>query len=331
MPDTFRALRVEKDPEQFRCGFQELAPSDLPAGELLVRVSYSGVNYKDGLASIPNGAVVRRYPLIPGIDLAGTVVASSDSRFREGERVLATGYDLGVSHDGGFAQYARIPSAWAVPLPTGLTERQSMALGTAGLTAALAIDRLEANGLRPEQGPVLVTGTTGGVGSVAIALLAQAGYAVEASTGKASEHDFLRALGASQILSREDVAPETVRPLEKQRWAGAIDPVGGRTLAFALSSLLYGGSVALVGLTGGGSFSGSVFPFILRAGNLLGIDSAYVDMPTRERLWGKLGAHPLPALEAHIAQEVAFDDLPEALATILRGGVRGRIVVRIEG
>ena len=178
MPDTFRALRVEKDPEQFRCGFQELAPGDLAAGELLVRVSYSGVNYKDGLASIPNGAVVRRYPLIPGIDLAGTVVASSDSRFREGERVLATGYDLGVSHDGGFAEYARIPSAWAVPLPTGLTERQSMALGTAGLTAALAIDRLEANGLRPEQGPVLVTGATGFVGAALARTLLAAGWQV---------------------------------------------------------------------------------------------------------------------------------------------------------
>ncbi|MDA8344756.1 MAG: acryloyl-CoA reductase [Thermaerobacter sp.] len=329
MRDTFQSLWVDRDQDQFHCGFKETAFDDLSKGELLVRVAYSSVNYKDGLASIPSGNVVRRYPLIPGIDLAGTVVSSSDSRFCEGDSILATGYDLGVSHHGGFAEYARIPADWAVPIPPGLDPKQAMSLGTAALTAALAIHRLEANGLRPGKGSVLVTGATGGVGSLAVAMLAGRGYEVEASTGKESEHGFLRALGAATVLRREDVSPQTLRPLDRQRWAAAIDPVGGQTLAYILTSLLYGGSVALVGLTGGGSFQGTVFPFIIRGGNLLGIDSAYLDMETRRLLWEQLAAELKPPQLGELAQEISFADLPAALARILEGGVRGRIVVRV--
>ncbi len=328
LPDAFRALWVEKDGD-FRCGFAEKTLEDLMEGELLIRVAYSSVNYKDGLASIPGGNVVRRHPLIPGIDLAGTVVSSSDARFREGDSVLATGYDLGVSHHGGFAEYARIPADWAVPLPAGLDARHAMALGTAGLTAAIALHRLEANGLTPEKGPVLVTGATGGVGSIAVSMLAHLGYEVEASTGKESQHDFLRSLGAARVISRSDVAPQTLRPLDKQRWAAAIDPVGGQTLAFALSSLHQGGSVALVGLTGGGSFQGTVFPFILRGCNLLGIDSAYIEMGVRRELWQRLARDLRPPHLDEIAEEVAFRDLPDVLSRILKGGVRGRFVVSI--
>lgn len=330
MRNVFRALLVEKDAESFRCDFRELSQGDLPDGEIVVQVQYSGVNYKDGLASIPSGNVVRRYPLIPGIDLAGRVVSSADNRFREGDSVIATGYDLGVSHHGGYAEYARIPAAWAVPLPKGLSLRQAMAIGTAGITAAHAIDRLEENGLRPDKGPVLITGATGGVGCLAIDMLAARGYEVDASTGKESEHEFLRALGAREILSRTEVAPETVRPMDRPRWAAAIDPVGGNTLSYAISRLLYAGSVASVGLTGGSSFPGSVFPFILRGANLLGIDSAYLPMQTRQVLWERLsGDLRPPHLDDLITTEIPFSELPAALFRILGAKVRGRIVVRV--
>lgn len=329
MSEHFRALRSEKDDTGFSFGFRELSLDDLLPGELLIKVEYSSVNYKDGLASIPGGNVVRRYPLIPGIDLAGTVVASEDGGFREGDAVIATGYDIGVSHHGGFAEYARIPAAWAVPLPKGLSLRDAMAIGTAGFTAAQAIQRLEENGLRPGQGPVLVTGATGGVGCLAIDMLAQRGYEVEASTGKESEHEFLRSLGAREIFSRAEVGPENVRALDRQRWAAAIDPVGGNTLAYALSRLLYGGSVASVGLTGGVAFPGSVFPFILRSANLLGIDSAYVPMEARRLLWERLSGDLRPAHLDELTTEVGFDGVPEMLSRILAGGVRGRIVVHV--
>lgn len=332
MVESFRALLVEKDEKGVRRGFQEMAVPDLSEGEVLIRVRYSGVNFKDGLAQIENGNVARRYPLVPGIDLAGTVASSEGECFREGDEVLATGYDLGTSHHGGFAEYARVPAAWVVPMPRGLTPRQAMALGTAGITAAQAIVRLEENGLTPERGPVLVTGATGGVGCLAVDMLAAQGYAVEASTGKDSEHDFLRALGARQILDRSEFSPETVRPLDRARWAGAIDPVGGRTLAHVLSRLLPGGSAAAIGLTGGPAFSASVFPFILRGVNLLGIDSAYLSMARREMLWERLaGDLRPPHLDDRITQEAEFADLLEVLERILKGQVRGRIVVRIAG
>jgi acrylyl-CoA reductase (NADPH) len=223
MPTAFRAFVVNKTEEGFTAGFKELTLADLPPGEVLIKVVYSGVNYKDGLASIPEGRVVRSYPLVPGIDLSGIVVESSDSRFKPGDEVLATSYELGVSHYGGYSEYARVKTDWVVPLPAGLTLKEAMALGTAGFTAALAIHQLEKNGLKPQNGPVLVTGATGGVGSIGINILSALGYTVAASTGKSSEYDYLKELGASEILSREETSAESNRPFEKERWAGSLD------------------------------------------------------------------------------------------------------------
>jgi len=217
IPNEFRALYVEKDGDDVSVDFRTLRPDDLPPGEVTIRVAYSSVNYKDGLAVIPTGRVVRRYPMVPGIDLAGTVVESQDPRFQPGDEVLATSYEIGVSHFGGYSEYARIPAQWVLPLPEGLTTKEAMALGTAGLATALSVHRLREHGVTPEQGPVLVTGATGGVGSIAVSILAQLGYHVAASTGKATEHDYLRSLGAQEILPREETSAESTRPLESQR------------------------------------------------------------------------------------------------------------------
>ncbi|GAB7389229.1 acryloyl-CoA reductase [Bacillaceae bacterium] len=330
MAEKFRALLVEKAGESVAVNIKELTLDDLPEGDVTIRVAYSSVNYKDGLATIPDGRVVRSYPMIPGIDLAGTVVASKDARFREGDEVVVTGYDLGVSHYGGFSEYARVPAEWVVPLPAGLSLKEAMALGTAGFTAALSLLRLEENGLQPENGPVIVTGATGGVGSSAVAMFAKRNYHVVASTGKAAEHEYLRKIGAKEVLSREEVTPQDDRPLQKQRWAGAVDPVGGRTLVYLLSTMKHGGSVALSGLTGGKEFSATVFPFILRGVNLLGIDSAYCGREVRLQLWELMAGDWKPEyLLEEIGREVTLDELPEALAAILRGEIRGRTIVRL--
>jgi len=234
MAATFRAYIVNKTEDSFQAGLSALRLEDLPAGEVLIKVAYSGVNYKDGLASTPDSRIVRSYPFVPGIDLSGVVEDSSDARFKPGDEVIATSYDLGVSHYGGFSEYARVKADWIVPLPEGLTLKEAMALGTAGFTAALAVHQLEKNNLRPENGPVLVTGATGGLGSVAISILYNLGYTVAASTGKESERDYLRGLGASEIVSRDVTSAESKRPLEKETWAGAVDAVGGSTLAYLL-------------------------------------------------------------------------------------------------
>lgn len=330
MSTTFRAFVVNKTNAGFSAGLQELTHADLPAGEVLVKVAYSGVNYKDGLASIPEGKIVRNYPFVPGIDLAGTVVESSDVRFKEGDAVIATSYEIGVSHYGGFSEYARIKADWVVPLPAGLTHKEAMALGTAGFTAALSMHQMEKNGLTPQNGPVLVTGATGGVGSSAIGILNKLGYAVAASTGKESEHAYLKELGASEILSRSETSAESNRPLEKERWTGAVDTVGGSTLAYLIRSMKNGGSIAACGNTGGPNVSTTVFPFILRGVNLLGIDSANCPMPLRRQLWEHLadGYKPKHLLDA-IGHEVPLEELPQALAAILKGGVRGRIIVKV--
>lgn len=330
MAESFRAFVVNKSADAFTAGVQERSLADLPAGEVTIRVAYSSVNYKDGLASIADGRVLRRYPLIPGIDLAGVVMVSSDHRFAAGDEVIVTGYDLGVAHEGGFAEYARVPADWPVKLPPGLSLKEAMALGTAGFTAALAIHQLELVGLRPGNGPVLVSGATGGVGSTAVAMLAGLGYAVAASTAKAAEHDYLRGLGATEILSREEVSGQSNRPLESERWAGAIDPVGGDTLAYMLRTTKYRGAVANCGLTGGTALATTVLPFVLRGVNLLGIDSVACPRDPREGLWRRMGADLKPAaLLESIAQEVTLEGLPAALATILRGDARGRYVVRL--
>ena len=329
MVTSFRAFVVNKTDEGFTSGIKELTHSDLPSGEVLIEVAYSGVNYKDGLASTPDGRIVRSYPFIPGIDLSGVVVESSDSRFKSGDEVLATSYELGVSHYGGFSEYARVKSDWVVPLPTGLTLRDAMVLGTAGFTAALAMHQLERMGLSPQQGPVLVTGATGGVGSIAISILKKVGYTVAASTGKESEHEYLKQLGANEIVSRSETSAESSRPLEKERWAGAIDAVGGSTLAYLLRATKYGGSVASIGNTGGPNVATTVFPFILRGVNLLGIESVNCPMELRRQLWQQLANEYKPALE-HIAQMRTFEELPDVLAAVLRGEIRGRTVISIK-
>ncbi|MBU8906878.1 NADPH:quinone oxidoreductase family protein [Desertibacillus haloalkaliphilus] len=328
MSDMFKAFVVDKENDSVVTEIKNLSFEDLPEGDVLIRVHYSSVNYKDGLASIANGGIVRSYPFVPGIDLAGTVVSSKDERYAEGDEVIVTSYELGVSHYGGFSQYARVPAAWVVPLPNGLTLKDAMTFGTAGFTAALSVQRLEESHI--PDGPILVTGATGGVGSFAVAMLAKKGYEVVASTGKESEHEYLKQLGATTILSREEVSPEKVRPLDQQQWAGAVDPVGGQTLAYILSSTKYGGSVAVSGLTGGTKLPTTVFPFILRGVNLVGIDSVYCDMDTRLRVWERLATDLKPEhLLKDIEQEVDLEQLPTVIENILQGQVRGRTVVTL--
>jgi putative YhdH/YhfP family quinone oxidoreductase len=330
METTFPAFVVDKPESGFTAGIRTLALTDLPAGEVVVRVAYSGVNYKDALALQPEGQVVRRYPMVPGIDLAGEVAESSDPRFAVGASVIVTSYGLGATHFGGFSTYARVPAAWVVPLPEGLTVREAMALGTAGFTAALALHQLERNGVAPEQGTVLVTGATGGVGSFAIQMLARRGYAIAASTGKADAHDYLRGLGASEILSRDEIVPQQPRPLEKERWAGAIDAVGGASLAAILRATRQEGSVAACGLTGGAALNLTVHPFILRGVNLLGIDSALCPMPLRQQIWSRLATDLKPAaLATIITREVTLAELPEVATALMQGAVRGRVLVQL--
>ncbi|WP_144529753.1 acryloyl-CoA reductase [Peribacillus simplex] len=330
MIQQFDALVVNKQDDQFTVNIQQLSLDDLPQGEVLIRVHYSGVNYKDSLAAIPNGNIVSSYPIVPGIDMAGIVVSSEDSRFKEGDEVIATSYGIGVSQSGGYSQFARVPAEWIVPLPDGLTMKEAMIIGTAGFTAALSVLRLEENNLTPEQGSVLVTGATGGVGSFAVSILSKLGYSVEASTGKDSEHGYLKEIGAATIVSREDVYDGKLRALGKQKWSGAVDPVGGEPLASVLSQIKYGGAVAVSGLTAGTSLPATVFPFILRGVNLLGIDSVNCPMDTRLKVWHRLATDfKLEKLEQLIQQEITLEELPDVLPTLLKGEARGRTIVKL--
>ncbi|WHY97169.1 NADPH:quinone oxidoreductase family protein [Peribacillus simplex] len=330
MIQQFDALVVNKQDDQFTVNIQQLSLDDLPQGEVLIRVHYSGVNYKDSLAAIPNGNIVSSYPIVPGIDMAGVVVSSEDSRFKEGDEVIATSYGIGVSQSGGYSQFARVPAEWIVPLPDGLTMKEAMIIGTAGFTAALSVLRLEENNLTPEQGSVLVTGATGGVGSFAVSILSKLGYSVEASTGKESEHGYLKEIGAATIVSREDVYDGKLRALGKQKWSGAVDPVGGEPLASVLSQIKYGGAVAVSGLTAGTSLPATVFPFILRGVNLLGIDSVNCPMDTRLKVWHRLATDfKLEHLEQLIQQEITLKELPDVLPTLLKGEARGRTIVKL--
>jgi putative YhdH/YhfP family quinone oxidoreductase len=326
---TFQALVVDHN-NTFEIGIKNVSLDQLPAGEVLIKVAYSSVNYKDGLASIPEGKIVRSYPFIPGIDLSGYVISSSDPRFQEGQQVLVTGYEVGVSHYGGFSECARVPADWVVPLPEGMTLKEAMIFGTAGFTAALSIMRLEDNGISADKGKVLVTGATGGVGGSAVAMLHKRGYHVVASTGKVEATNYLKSLGASEIITREDVMNNSGKPLNKQLWQAAVDSVGGNMLAAILSKIEYGGSVAASGLTGGTEVPTTVLPFILRRVSLLGIDSVYCSAETRANLWKRMAQDLKPEqLESLVDREVSLQELPEALSDILKSRTRGRILVHV--
>jgi acrylyl-CoA reductase (NADPH) len=326
--DTFRAFRAFEDEGRVQARVVSLSLDDLSAGEVVIRAAYSSVNYKDALAATGAGKIIRRFPLVPGIDVAGTVVSTSDARVKEGDAVLVTGFDLGVAHDGGYASFARVPADWVVPVPNGLSLFDAMAIGTAGFTAALSIVEMEHNGLTPSAGPVIVTGATGGVGSLAVQMLAARGYTVTAFTGKDGEHEFLRELGAQTILSRNGLQMGT-RPLEKSQWAGAVDAVGGETLAWLTRTMLYNGVIANSGLTGGTDLHTTVMPFILRSVKLLGIDSAMCPMAKRRQVWQRVAAEMKPAGLRQATREITLDDLPDAFATLLRGAARGRFVVKL--
>ncbi len=330
MAKSFNALVVSETADQrFVRQVQTRSTDELPAGDVLLRVHYSSLNYKDGLSASGNRGVTRCYPHTPGIDAAGVVEESSNAAFRRGEEVICTGYDLGMNTPGGFGEYVRVPADWVVPLPAGLTLRQSMIVGTAGFTAALSLQALQKAGVTREQGDILVTGATGGVGSVAVALLAHAGYRVVAATGKKNEHEFLKRLGAADIISREDVNDTSTKPLLAPRWAGAIDTVGGNILATALRSTKPYGVVTCCGLVASPELHTSVFPFILRNVGLQVIDSVNAPMTLRRAIWSKLSAEwKLPELD-RLAREVRLDALSPEIDRILKGEQKGRVVVAL--
>jgi acrylyl-CoA reductase (NADPH) len=328
-PESFSAFVVERNGDSVDQGVRRLSADDLPAGEVLIRVDWSAVNYKDGMVAQAGNRVARIAPLVPGVDLVGTVVTGDDDDSdHPGQPVIVHGYDLGVAHHGGFAEYARVPADWVVPLPDGLSPRRAAIIGTAGFTAALSLRRLEIQGLTPDQGPVLVTGASGGVGSMSVALLASRGYEVVASTGKDREHPYLTGLGASEVIGR-DLGGDPGRVLGPERWAGAVDCVGGQTLAAVLRTLRYGGGVAASGLTGGNALESSVYPFIVRGVALLGIDSVQTPIAERREVWSRLAdGFDDALLDDMAADEIGLAQLPDALSTIMAGGVRGRILVR---
>ena len=332
MKEQFQAYVIRKDDqEKVTANIELLKKEDLPNGDVTVQVHYSSVNYKDGLASIEKGGVVRNYPMVPGIDLVGTVEESVSGRFAPGDRVINTGFESGVAHYGGYSVYARLRSEWLVALPQGLSAKEAMAIGTAGFTAALSVDALLQAGITPEAGKILVTGATGGVGSMAIAILSKLGFQVTASTGKKQqEESLLRSLGAVEVITREEADAPVRGAMGKQVWAGIVDPTAGPALAERLKLVQYGGAVAVSGLTGGNDFESTVFPFILRGIQLIGIDSVYCPMERRERIWNLLGGDWKPdrALALGV-KEITMEQLPDTLSNILQGGAVGRTVVRV--
>jgi len=327
----FDAMMVTKDEESGKTSAEvtQIDLDQLPEGDVTVAVEYSTVNYKDGLCLGSGGGLVRKYPHIPGIDFAGTVEASDDDRYKPGDKVVLTGWRVGEAHWGGYAQKARVKADWLVPLPNGLDTRQAMAVGTAGFTAMLAVMALEDHGLKSGQGPVLVTGAAGGVGSVAVAILAALGHEVAGVTGRPETADYLKSLGATQIVAREDINETVKRPLEAETWAGCVDAVGGDMLARVLGQMKYGASVSAVGLAGGAGLPATVIPFLLRGVNLLGIDSVMQPYDNRLRAW-KRGAKDLPMdkLESMV-QPAKLSDLPQLGKDILNGQVKGRVVVDV--
>jgi putative YhdH/YhfP family quinone oxidoreductase len=327
-PATFRAFRAATGGETIERGVVAMTAADLPDDGVLVGVHYSSVNYKDGLASTPAGKVARLSPMVPGIDIAGVLLEDAPG-FPAGTEVIAHGYDIGVARHGGFAEYARVPAEWLVALPHGLTTRDAMVIGTAGFTAALSVIALHNAGVTPAHGPVLVTGATGGVGSAAVAMLATQGYDVVASTGKPEGAGYLTDLGASSIIDRHELSEPGKRPLETTVYAGAVDCVGGVTLANVLKKIHYGGAVAASGLTGGADLPTTVLPFILRGVSLLGIDSVMTPIEHRRAVWARIGADLRPAALDRIGHDVSLEELDGVLSGILTGSVTGRTVVDV--
>ena len=324
----FKAIVIEKDDAGYRAGVKQVDESALPPGEVTVRVDYSTVNYKDGLAITGKGPIVRKFPLHAGIDFAGVVEASDDARYKAGDRVVLTGWGVGETHSGGLAQKARVKADWLVPLPVGLTTKQAMAIGTAGFTAMLCVLALERHGIKPESGDILVTGANGGVGSVAIAILAKLGYRVVASTGRLGEADHLKGLGAADVIGREELSAPG-KPLAKERWAGVVDSVGSHTLANACAGTRYGGAVAACGLAQGMDFPGSVAPFILRGITLYGIESVMAPPPLRRNAWERLARDLDLGKLAAFTREIGLADALQAGQDILAGRIRGRVVVNV--
>lgn len=328
LPARFRCFYVTKDEQGRAVGRMEERPtSELPQGDVLIRVSHSSLNYKDALSASGNPGVTRTYPHVPGIDAAGTVAASGHHQFREGDAVLVTGFDLGANTWGGYAEWVRVPASWVVPLPQGLSAEESMIFGTAGFTVAIGMERFEQLGVTPSRGEMLVTGATGGVGSLAVAMLAKAGYEVVASTGKPDAEDFLKRLGARRVIPRGELDDTSGKPLLRSTWAAALDTVGGNTLATVLRTTHRGGTVAACGLVGGAELHLTVMPFILRGVTLTGLDSAEYPAERRPALWRRMATEWKPALSEIVAERVGFEGLPGQVDRILAGGVRGRVLV----
>lgn len=328
--DRFKALVLDQKDGVVQASLREFPTDSLPEGEVLVAVSYSSLNYKDGLAVTGQGKIVRQYPMVPGIDLAGTVEESRSPQFKPGDSVVLTGWGIGESHWGGYAQLAQVPSDWLLPLPQGLTLKQAMGIGTAGLTAMLSVMALEERGMTAGGREVIVTGAAGGVGSVAVAILAKLGYPVVASTGRPEVHEYLRMLGARHILDRQVLHAPADKPLEAERWGGAVDTVGGETLAALLRGMAYGTSVAVCGLAGGSLLHTTVFPFILRGVSMIGIQSSQASRVRRQAAWARL-VRDLPRERLdRMMQVVSLEDIPALCQDILRGRIRGRVVVDLQ-
>ncbi|MBI1395931.1 MAG: acryloyl-CoA reductase [Betaproteobacteria bacterium] len=327
--DAFQALRIFNEDGKVTSRFVEMTVDELDPGEVVIRADYSSINYKDALAATGAGKIIRRFPCNGGVDVAGVVESSTDPAFKPGQAVLCTSYDLGVAHDGGYAGVVRVPSSWVVPVPAGMTTADAMALGTAGFTAGLAVVRMEANGLTPASGPVIVSGATGGVGSIAVDILAGLGYEVTALTGKEAETDYLKGLGASSVMLRSSLDLTKIRPLDKAVWAGAVDNLGGDVLSWMASTMKVGGAIASIGLAASFSFNTTVMPFILRGVTLCGVDSVNCAMPARQEVWRRLASDMKPRHLAAMTRSIAFAELPGAFDAFLKGQVRGRTVVKI--
>ena len=326
---TLKAYRIIDEDGKVASRFVDMKLEELDPGEVVVKVAYSSVNFKDALAATGTGKIIRRFPCNGGIDLSGTVVDSSDARFKPGDEVIATSYDIGVSRDGGYAEYCRVPSDWVVPMPAGLDLYSSMVLGTAGFTAGLAVVRMEHEGLKPENGPVIVTGATGGVGSIAVDILAASGYHVVALTGKETQTDYLKKLGAAEVMLRSSLDLAKIRPLGKETWAGAVDNLGGDILSWIASTMKVAGALASIGLAASFEFKTTVMPFILRGVSLLGVDSVNAAMDVRAGVWQRLATDLKPRHLDTMSSQVAFVDLPDVFGKVLNQQITGRTVVRI--